>query len=83
MPTRQARLAAVMLWDHRTRCATFLDHNLPPDEANQMVDKLRADKLPAYTIQQGTEHSADEADGCDKCQRLLFRELRKIVKQAA
>lgn len=65
--TNSSKLKLVMLFNARNQTYCICSHNLTAEEASQELDRLRRDRLPAFTVEQRSHHRAKDADGCWKC----------------
>ena len=63
----RVKLKLVMLFDWRRQIYCICSHNLDPEEASQEVTELRRDGLPAFTVDQRSRHSEDDAEECPAC----------------
>jgi hypothetical protein len=61
------KLKLVMLFNVRNQTYCMCSHNLTAEEASQELDRLRRDRLPAFTVEQRSHHKAKDADGCWDC----------------
>jgi len=65
--TNSPKLKLVMLFNARNQTYCICSHNLTAEEASQELDRLRRDRLPAFTVEQRQYHRAKDADGCWEC----------------
>ena len=61
------KLKLVMLFNARNQTYCVCSHNLTAEEASRELDRLRRDRLPAFTVNQPCHHRAKDADGCWEC----------------
>jgi|GEM_PF-3922711 len=61
------KLKLVMLFNAQNQTYCICSHNLPPEEASQELDRLRRDRLPAFSVEQRCYHRAKDADECWEC----------------
>ena len=60
-------LKLVMLFNARNQTYCVCSHNLTADETSQELDRLRRERLPAFTVEQRSRHKAKDADECREC----------------
>jgi hypothetical protein len=60
-------LKLVMLFNARNQTYCVCSHNLTAEETSQELDRLRRERLPAFTVEQRSRHKTKDADECWEC----------------
>jgi hypothetical protein len=63
----------VILYDARRNAYTVWDHNLSPRQAEETIQDLRSKLLPAFAVNQQTEHKRADAEACRACRQDVAR----------
>jgi hypothetical protein len=63
----------VILYDAKNNTYTVSDHNLTPEEANNMVQDLRSKLLPALMVNQEMRHKVEDVEACRACRQDVAR----------
>ena len=65
--SKSPNLKLVMLFNARNQTYCVCSHNLTAEETSQELDRLRRERLPAFTVEQRCHHRAKDADECWEC----------------
>jgi hypothetical protein len=71
-------LKLVMLFNARNQTYCVYSHNLTADETSQELDRLRRERLPAFTVEQRSHHIAKDADECWECRADISHAIDSI-----
>lgn len=71
-------LKAVMLFDRRNQTYSVCSHNLDADDAAQEVAELRRDGLPAFSVDQRSQHSKADPEECSACQTDIKHSIERL-----
>ena len=71
-------LKLVMLFDSRNQTYCICSHNLTDEEASQELDDLRRDGLAAFTVEQRSRHTAEDAEECPACRADVAQSIKPI-----
>jgi hypothetical protein len=63
----------VILFDAKNNTYMVADHNLKPEEAEEVVRDLRINFLPALTVNQQVRHNRECAEACRSCRHEVVR----------
>jgi hypothetical protein len=72
----RVNLKLVMLFDSRNETYCICSHNLTDEEASQESDELRRDGLPAFTVNQRSRHTAEDAEVCPACRTEVAHSIK-------